>query len=104
MGTGNQLRRTKLEIYIDILFLLTQKGPLKLTQIIYEANVNSSILKEYLSFLIKQGLVEEYTTGKKRVAFIITSHGIAVLKYFRVVKQVLPIGVCNQPLFPNKQS
>ena len=104
MGTGNQLRRTKLEIYIDILFVLTQKGPLNLTHIRYEANVNSSILKEYLSFLIKQGLVEEYTTGKKRVAFIITPHGIAALKFFRVVKQVLPIGASNKPLFPNKQS
>jgi predicted transcriptional regulator len=103
MGTGNQLRRNKLEIYIDILFVLTQKGPLNLTHIRYEANVNSSILKEYLSFLIKQGLVEENTTGKKRVAFIITSHGIGVLKYFGVVEQVLPIGACNQHLFPNKK-
>jgi predicted transcriptional regulator len=103
VGTGNQLRRTKLEIYIDILFVLTKKGPLKLTHTTYEANVNSSILKEYISFLIKQGLVEEYTTGKKRVAFGITPHGIAVLKYFRVVKQVLPMGACNQSLFPNKQ-
>jgi predicted transcriptional regulator len=91
VGTGNQLRRTKLEIYTDILFVLTQKGPLKLTHIIYEVNVNPSILKEYLSFLIKQGLVEEYTTAKKRVAFSITPHGITVLKYFREVKQVLPI-------------
>jgi predicted transcriptional regulator len=104
MGTGNQLRRTKLETYIDILFVLTQKGPLKLTHITYEANVNSSILKEHLSFLIKQDLVEEYTTEKKRDAFSITPNGITVLKYFREVKQVLPKLASDQPLFPNKQS
>jgi predicted transcriptional regulator len=103
MGTGNQLRRTKLEMYIDILLALTQKGPQNLTHIRYEANVNSSILKEYLSFLIKQGLVEEYTAGKKRVPFIITSRGIDVLKFFGVVEQVLPIEAGNHPLFPNKQ-
>jgi predicted transcriptional regulator len=88
-------------MYIEILFVLTQKGPLNLTNIIYEANVNSNILKGYLSFLIKQGLVKEYTTGNL-TAFSITPCGITVLKYFEEVKQVPPIIACNQPLFPNK--
>jgi predicted transcriptional regulator len=38
----------------------------------YKANVNCSVLKEYLDFLIKQGLVEERTIGKRRVVFAIT--------------------------------
>jgi DNA-binding PadR family transcriptional regulator len=44
-----------------------------------------------LDFLIKQGLVEERTIGKRRVVFAITPRGITVLKYFRELKQVLPI-------------
>jgi predicted transcriptional regulator len=57
----------------------------------YKANVNCSVLKEYLDFLIKQGLVEERTLGKRRVVYAITQRGTTVLKYFKELKQVLPI-------------
>jgi predicted transcriptional regulator len=49
------------------------------------------LLKEYLDFLIKQGLVEERTTDKQRVVYAATRRGIMVLKYFRELKEVLPI-------------
>ncbi len=85
------MRRSKLEMYIDILRVLAQRGPLKLTHIMYKANVNCSVLKEYLNFLIKQGLVEERTVGKKRVVYAITQRGRSVIKGFRELKKVLPI-------------
>jgi predicted transcriptional regulator len=85
------VRRSKLEMYVDILTVLAQRGPLKLTHVMYKANVNCSILKEYLDFLLKQGLVEERTIGKSRVVFAVTQRGITVLKYFKELKQVLPI-------------
>ena len=85
------MRRSKLEMYVDILKVLAHRGPLKLTHVMYKANVNCSVLKEYLDFLMKQGLVEERTIGKRRVVYAITPRGITVLKYFRELKQVLPI-------------
>jgi len=85
------MRRSKLEMYIDILKVLAHRGPLKLTHIMYKANVNCSVLKEYLDFLIKQNLVEERAVGKRRVVYAITPKGVTVLKYFRELKQVLPI-------------
>lgn len=85
------MRRSKLEMYVDILKVLASRGPLKLTHIMYKANVNCSVLKEYLDFLIKQNLIEERTVGKRRVVYAITQKGITVLKYFRELKQVLPI-------------
>jgi len=84
------MRRSKLEMYIDILKVLAHKGPLKLTHIMYKANVNCSVLKEYLDFLIQQGLVEEKTIGKKRIVYAITQRGLTVLKYFRELKIMLP--------------
>jgi predicted transcriptional regulator len=78
-------------MYVDIIKVLAQRGPLKLTHIMYKANVNCSILKEYLDFLLKQGLVEERTIGKRRVVYAVTQRGITVLKYFREIEQVLPI-------------
>ena len=85
------MRRSKLEMYIDILKVLAQRGPLKLTHVMYKANVNCSVLKEYMAFLIKQGLVEEKSIGKRRLVYTVTQRGIMVLKYFRELKQVLPI-------------
>jgi len=85
------MRRSKLEMYVDILTVLAHKGPLKSTHVMYKANVNYSILKEHLEFLIKQGLVEERNMSKARTVFAVTPRGITVLKYFRELKQVLPI-------------
>jgi predicted transcriptional regulator len=85
------MRRSKLEMYIDILTVLAHKGPLKLTHIMYKANVNCSVLKEYLDFLLKQGLVEERAVKKQRIVYAVTQRGITVLKYFKELKQVLPI-------------
>jgi predicted transcriptional regulator len=85
------MRRSKLEMYVDILSVLSQRGPLKLTHVMYKANVNCCVLKEYLDFLMKQGLVEERTMRKQRVVYAVTQRGITVLKYFKEIKQVLPI-------------
>ncbi len=78
-------------MYVDILKVLARHGPLKLTHIMYKANVNCSVLKEYLDFLMQQNLIEEKTAGKKRIVYAITQRGITVLKYFRELKTVLPI-------------
>ena len=78
-------------MYIDILKVLAQRGPLKLTHIMYKANVNCSVLTEYLEFLLKQGLVEERLLKKSRTVYAVTQHGITVLKSFRELTQALPI-------------
>jgi predicted transcriptional regulator len=85
------LRRSKLETYLDILKVLSGSGQLKLTHIMYETNVNCSVLKEYLDFLMKQNLVEKRNVGKQRAAYSITQRGITVLEYSRELKQALPI-------------
>jgi predicted transcriptional regulator len=88
---GCRMRRSKLEMYVDILKVLGQKGPLKLTHIMYKANVNCKVLKEYLDFLLAQGIVEERIIGKSRVVYANTQKGITVLKYFRELNKALPI-------------
>jgi predicted transcriptional regulator len=85
------MRRSKLEIYIDILNVLALKGQLKLTHIMYKSNVNCKVLKEQLEFLIKNGLVEEKMLRKERTVYGITSKGIQVLKYFKEIEQIFPM-------------
>ena len=89
------MRRSKLEMYIDVLKVLARHGPLKLTQIMYKANVNCSVLKQYLAFLIQQNLIEKQTIRKKRnkirVVYAVTERGRTVLKYFRELNSALQI-------------
>ena len=89
------MRRSKLEMYIDILKVLARHGPLKLTHVMYKANLNCSVLKQSLNFLIQQSLVEDQTSHKKRnrtrVVYAITERGRTVLKYFRELDNALLI-------------
>ena len=89
------MRRSKLEIHLDVLKVLARHGPLKLTHVMYKANVNCDTLKQYLDFLIQHNLVEEQTLHKKRhrtrVVYAITERGRTVLKYFREVNSALQI-------------
>ena len=85
------MRRSKLEMYIAILNVLANKGPMKMTHIMYKANVNCSVLRDNLDFLIKQKLVEERTIKKEHTIFEVTQRGINVLKYFKELTKALPI-------------
>ena len=84
------MRRSKLEMYIDILEVLSMKGPLKLTHIMYRSNVNCNVLKDQLEFLIKNDMVEERILKKERIVYSIAHRGITVLKSFREIKAIFP--------------
>ena len=90
-----EMRRSKMEMYVDILKVLAQNGPLKLTHIMYKANVNCSVLKENLDFLITQNLIEEQIQQKKRnktkIRYAVTERGRTVIKYFNEVNIALQI-------------
>jgi predicted transcriptional regulator len=85
------MRRSKLEMYIAILSVLANKGPLKLTHVMYKANLNCTVLKDNLDFLIKQELITERTIRKEHTVFAVTQRGINVLKYFKELTKALPI-------------
>jgi predicted transcriptional regulator len=72
------MRKSKLESYEDTLEALVNK-PLTADQIAYETNMNCTILKQRLDFLVKNSLVEEQELGKT-TQYAITEGGIAVSK------------------------
>jgi predicted transcriptional regulator len=85
-------RRSKLEIYIDIMRVLAQHGPLKLTHIMYKSNVNCTVLKQFLDFLCQQNLVEEQILRKRKaqkITYAITERGRTALNYFKEIKKAL---------------
>ena len=77
-------------MYGDILKVLADQGPLKWTDIMYGANVNGDVLKEYLDFLLRQGLVDKQTVRKQQI-FAVTQRGITILNYFKKLSIDLPI-------------
>ncbi len=89
------MRRSKMETYIDILKVLAQRGPLKLTHVMYNANVICSVLKQNLEFLIQQNMIEQQITIKRRnktkMSYAITERGRTVIKYFNEVNRALHI-------------
>ena len=89
------MRRSKLELHIDILRSLAHHGPLILTHIMYKANVNCTALKEYLEFLIQHTLIAEQTLLKRRcktkLVYTITERGLTALKYFRELNSALQV-------------
>jgi predicted transcriptional regulator len=85
------MRRSKLEMYLDILKVLAHWGPRKMTHVMYKANVNFSLLEGYLGFLIKKELIEKRIIKRERKVYAIAQRGITVLKLFRELKEVLPM-------------
>ena len=73
------MRRSKLEMYIDILKLLASQGPKKLTQLVHKTNLTQSVLKQHLAFLIQQNLVEKQNLNKNKIFYTITERGQKVL-------------------------
>ena len=78
------MRRSKLEMHIDVLKALACYGRLKPTHIMYKAKVNCSALKQCLDLLIQQNLVKEQALHEKRnktrVVYAITEKGLTALK------------------------
>ncbi|PVX26798.1 MAG: hypothetical protein CW691_00350 [Candidatus Bathyarchaeum sp.] len=95
------MRRSMFEMYIDLLKVLAQRGPLKLTHIMYKANVNQSVLKEHLGFLIQHGLVEEKALGKDRVVYVVTEKGLKALKHVRELEILIPVKLDNGARIPS---
>lgn len=89
------MRRSKLEMHIDVLKALAFHGRLKPTHIMYKANVNCGALKQCLDLLIQHDLVKEHTLHKKRhktrVVYSITERGLIALKNVMEIYNALPI-------------
>lgn len=71
-------RRSKLEIYIDVLRVI-ERGIHKPTKIMFAANISWKPLNEILVNLERQGLIERKTVGN-RTLILITEKGKRILR------------------------
>ena len=92
--------RSKLEMYVDILKVLAEKGPLQQNQILCQANVSVKLLKGYLDFLIKQGLIKEVVVENNGVVYSNTTRGVAVIKFFGGTDKNSPVAQEDNKFLP----
>jgi predicted transcriptional regulator len=88
-------RRTKLEIYLDVLRII-KSGTSKPTRIMYGANLSWKPLQEAIESMLSQSLIREVDATNNRdkrtnIIYEITMKGENVLRYFRKAKDLLKL-------------
>jgi predicted transcriptional regulator len=83
---GPQKYRSKGRIFADILRAVADDGPVKVTHILYKANLSHDRLVKYLDQLEESGLIiKDQTTDK--TAYSITSKGTMFIAEFRKMEE-----------------
>jgi len=96
---GESYRRSKIEIYLDILWII-KNGVDRPTRIMYKANLSWKPFQETLKFMIARDLIstsnmEEHDETRK--TYQITPKGDEVIKYFTLAKNLLqPVSLIDR--------
>lgn len=78
--------KSKLESYEDVLKILSNKH-LPLDVIAFEGNLDCTLLRQKIDFLLENGLVEEFEYRGKNV-YTLTNRGEAVFKTLTLAKRL----------------
>lgn len=81
----SDLTPSKLDRYLNILETLIGR-PRKLDYIAYKVNMECTVLKRHLDFLVANGLVEKRRLTRKRVVYAVSERGVSVFRTIRVLK------------------
>lgn len=81
-------RRTRYDIYADILGVIMERGVMGVTRISYGANLPVDRCKEALEFLLDRGMVKESEYGGNR-GYVITAKGGEYVTAHRTVKRYI---------------
>jgi predicted transcriptional regulator len=92
---GLKERRSSLELHLDVLEAI-KNGREKPTRIMYEANLSWTALKDILSSLVSQDLVEEIDMTESRdkrtnKVYRVTEKGNHLIRYFHRAEQLLEL-------------
>ena len=80
-------RRTRYEIFADLLDIVMKRGSCALTRASYGANLPVDRTKKFLSFLASRGFVKEEFVGDSR-RYRITRRGLEYLETFREMQKM----------------
>ncbi len=79
-------RRTKYDIYADVIEVIARRGVCSLTRASYGANLPVDRLKKILDFLVSHGVVREVLVGDRR-KYRATKWGLEYLEAFKRIQK-----------------
>jgi predicted transcriptional regulator/KaiC/GvpD/RAD55 family RecA-like ATPase len=79
---SSERRRTKYDIYADVIGVIAKKGLSSLTRIAYGANMPVDRAKKIVNFLLSHGFIKEITVGDRK-QYRATKWGLEYLETFR---------------------
>lgn len=77
------MMRKRIEVFIDVLGALQNKGGLRITELMREANVTHRALQNYLPFCLAERLAYVDSTDYTEVTYHILPTGVALHKALR---------------------
>lgn len=80
-------RRTRYEIYADLLYAVMRKGSCPLTRASYGANLPVDRAKKFLGFLASRGFVKEEIVDDSR-RYHVTKRGLEYLETYRKMRKL----------------
>jgi predicted transcriptional regulator len=81
------IRRSKIEVFADIIKIVAEDRGIKRTQVMYKANLAWKVLKEALDFLEARGIVKSEEQDS-RIVLSLTDEGFRVLMRLRELEAV----------------
>jgi predicted transcriptional regulator len=79
-------RRTKYDIYADVIEIIVRKGQCSLTRISYGANMPVDRTKKILNFLVAHGFINEVLIGNAK-KYRTTKWGLEFLETFKRMRK-----------------
>ncbi len=86
MSLAEEQRRTKYDIYADIIEIVARKGLCSLTRISYGANMPVDRTKKELGFLIAHGFINEVVVNDAK-KYRATKWGLEYLETFKRMRK-----------------
>jgi len=83
---AEERRRTKYDIYADVIEIIVRKGSCSLTRISYGANMPVDRTKKILNFLVAHGFVNEVMIGDSK-KYRTTKWGLEFLETFKRMRK-----------------
>lgn len=87
VGAGLLFKRRDRMFIVDEILMASSKGLAK-TQIMYQTNLSYKTLNEYLTFMLKTGLINK-NRGKCKTKYFTTEKGVRVLNLCRQLTKLL---------------
>jgi predicted transcriptional regulator len=98
------IRRSKLEVFMDIMKVVAEEREMRRTRIMYKANLAWKVLKDALDTLEKKGILSS-SEKNSGVYVSLTPNGLSILNRFCEVESIFytPVPSAEISMYPTRK-